>query len=62
VANAHSAETERRAGLLHASLRFGTLDAIVPANVTDYLHGILATTADLGERIGRDFLGHSHAG
>ncbi len=62
VANAQSAETERRAGLLHASLRFGTLDAIASANVVDYLHGILATTADLGERIGRDFLGHSHAG
>ncbi len=61
VANAQSAETERRAGLLHASLRFGTMDSISPAHVTDYLHDILGTTADLSERIGRDFLGHAHA-
>jgi uncharacterized alpha-E superfamily protein len=62
VANAQSAETERRAGLLHASLRFGTIESIPPAGVDAYLNGILATTADLSERIGRDFLGHSPAG
>jgi uncharacterized alpha-E superfamily protein len=62
VANAQSAETERRAGLLHASLRFGTIESIPPAGIDAYLNGILATTADLSERIGRDFLGHSPAG
>lgn len=61
VANTQSAETERRAGLLHASLRFGTLESIVPTGVGNFLNGILATTADLSERIGRDFLGHSPA-
>jgi uncharacterized alpha-E superfamily protein len=62
VANSQSAETERRAGLLHASLRFGTIESIVAEGVDTYLKGILATTADLSERIGRDFLGHSPVG
>jgi len=62
VRNTQSAETERRAGLLHASLRFGTLDSVPPGGVEQFLNGILATTADLSERIGRDFLGHSPAG
>ena len=62
VRNSRSAETERRAGLLHASLRFGTLDSVPPGSVEHFLNGILATTADLSERIGRDFLGHSPAG
>jgi uncharacterized alpha-E superfamily protein len=62
VRNTRSTETERRAGLLHASLRFGTLDSVPPGGVERHLNGILATTADLSERIGRDFLGHSPAG
>ena len=62
VRNTRSTETERRAGLLHASLRFGTLDSVPPGGVEQHLNGILATTADLSERIGRDFLGHSPAG
>ena len=62
VRNTQSAETERRAGLLHASLRFGTLESVSPGGVAQYLNRILATTADLSERIGRDFLGHSPAG
>ena len=61
VANTQSAEAERRAGRLHAELRFGTLDSVASAGVSEYLHGILATTADLSERIGRDFLGHAPA-
>jgi len=62
VRNTQSSETERRAGLLHASLRFGTLDAVPPGGVEHFLNDILATTANLSERIGRDFLGHSPAG
>lgn len=59
VANARSAETERRAGRLHASLRFGTLETLTSDGATPYLRHVLATTADLSERIGRDFLGHA---
>ena len=58
VANAQSGETERRAGLLHAELRFGTLQTLTPNGNERFLHDLLARTADLSDRIGRDFLGH----
>lgn len=57
VANAQSGETERRAGLLHAELRFGTLDTLAPQGCERFLGELLARTADLSDRIGRDFLG-----
>ncbi len=58
VANAQSGETERRAGLLHAELRFGTLSTLAPRGGERFLQDLLARTADLSDRIGRDFLGH----
>jgi uncharacterized alpha-E superfamily protein len=58
VANARSGETERRAGLLHSELRFGTLDTLAPQGCERFLGGLLARTAELSDRIGRDFLGH----
>jgi uncharacterized alpha-E superfamily protein len=58
VANAQSGETERRAGLLHAELRFGTLPTLAPQGSEPFLHALLARAADLSDRIGRDFLGH----
>ena len=58
VANAQSGETERRAGLLHAELRFGTLDSLAPQGCDAFLRQLLARTADLSDRVGRDFLGH----
>ena len=57
VANAQSGETERRAGLLHAELRFGTLDTLAPQGCERFLGDLLVRTADLSDRIGRDFLG-----
>jgi len=59
VANAQSAETERRAGRLHAILRFGTLDSIAAGGVQSFLGDVLVNVADLSDRIGRDFLGHT---
>ena len=59
VANAQSGETERRAGLLHAELQFGTLDSLTPQGSERFLHDLIARTADLSDRIGRDFLGHA---
>jgi uncharacterized alpha-E superfamily protein len=59
VANAQSGETGRRAGLLQAELQSGTLAALAPAGIEPYLDGLLARTAELSERIGRDFLGHA---
>jgi len=58
VANAQSGETERRAGLLHAELRFGTFETLAPQGIEPFLNGLLARSADLSDRIGRDFLGH----
>jgi uncharacterized alpha-E superfamily protein len=58
VGNAQSGETERRAGLLHAELRYGTLDTLAPEGGAAFLRALLARTADLSDRVGRDFLGH----
>jgi len=56
VANRHSGETERRAGELHSSLRFGRIEDIFDIGLHDYLTAFLGKTADLGDRIARDFL------
>jgi len=62
VANAQSGETERRAGMLHAELRFGTLESLTIGGIEPFLASVLARTADLSDRIGRDFLGHTSPG
>jgi uncharacterized alpha-E superfamily protein len=59
VANAQSGETERRAGLLHAELQFGTLESLAPQGSERFLHDLIARASDLSDRIGRDFLGHA---
>jgi uncharacterized alpha-E superfamily protein len=56
IANAQSAETERRAGEMHASLLFGRIDSILEMGLHEYLVEFLARIADLGERISQDFL------
>jgi len=56
VTNDSSAETERRAGELQASLHFGRIESIFELGLHEYLVQFLSRTADLGERISRDFL------
>jgi uncharacterized alpha-E superfamily protein len=56
VRNDASAETERRAGELHAALHFARIDDIVNAGLHDYLTDFLGRTADIGNRIAQDFL------
>ena len=56
VRNAQSAETERRAGELQASLHFGRIDDIFDMGLHEYLVQFLGRTRDLGERVSRDFL------
>jgi uncharacterized alpha-E superfamily protein len=58
VRNAQSGETERRAGVLHALLRFGTLETVGGMGMAGFLRDVLARSADISDRIGRDFLGH----
>ena len=56
VGNDHSGETGRRAGLLHADLRYGRIDAILKEGLHPWLTGFLQRVNDLGDRISRDFL------
>ncbi|MGB5101857.1 MAG: alpha-E domain-containing protein [Steroidobacteraceae bacterium] len=62
VANAQSGETERRAGKLHADLRFGAPQVLADGGAVPFLAEVLARIADLSDRIGRDFLGHTSSG
>lgn len=56
VANSQSGETERRAGGLYTSLRFGRIEDIFDVGLHDYLTAFLGKTDDLGDRIAQDFL------
>jgi uncharacterized alpha-E superfamily protein len=56
IRNSQSAETERRAGELQASLHFGRIDDIFTMGLHEYLVQFLGRTRDLGERVSRDFL------
>jgi uncharacterized alpha-E superfamily protein len=56
VANAQSAETERRAGQLHAELRFARIDSILARGLHGVLADFLERIRDLGSRISADFL------
>jgi uncharacterized alpha-E superfamily protein len=56
IKNAGSAETERRAGMLHANLRYAHIDDILAAGLHEYLTDFMDRIYDLGEGISRDFL------
>ncbi len=56
VANNRSAETERRAGEMDASLRFGRVDDIMRGGLHNYLVKVLARVQDISNRIANDFL------
>jgi uncharacterized alpha-E superfamily protein len=56
VANSRSAETERRAGEMDASLRFGRVDDIMRGGLHNYLVKVLARVQDISNRIANDFL------
>jgi uncharacterized alpha-E superfamily protein len=56
VANGQSAETERRAGEMHAMLHFARMQEISDTGVPQFLESFLAKLRDLGDRIASDFL------
>jgi len=56
VRNARSAETERRAGLLRAELKYGRIEDIEAGGLHPYLTRFLERINDLGGRISQDFL------
>jgi uncharacterized alpha-E superfamily protein len=56
VANYQSAETERRAGEMHAGLHFTRMEDILQAGLPEFLQRYIGSVRDLGERIAHDFL------
>ena len=56
VANEQSAETERRAGEMHAMLHFSRMEEITAGGLPPFLEQFLARLRDLSERIASDFL------
>ncbi len=56
VRNSRSAETERRAGLLRAQLKYGRIEDILAHGLHQYLTEFLEHINDLGERVSEDFL------
>ncbi len=56
VANEQSAETERRAGEMHAMLYFARMEEILENGVPQFLQQFLGRLNDLGRRIASDFL------
>jgi uncharacterized alpha-E superfamily protein len=56
VANEQSAETERRAGEMHALLHFTRMEEISASGVPQFLDAFLTKLRDLGDRIASDFL------
>ena len=56
VSNGQSAETQRKAGRLHADLRYGRIDEILATGLHAYLTQFLDRINALGVGISRDFL------
>ena len=56
VRNSRSDETERRAGLLRADLKYGRIEEIVASGLDQYLTEFLERINDLGELVSEDFL------
>jgi uncharacterized alpha-E superfamily protein len=56
VANEQSAETERRAGEMHAMLHFTRMEDILAQGLPEFLEQFLAKARNLGDRIASDFL------
>ena len=56
VANEQSAETERRAGEMHATLHFTRMENIVASGLPQFLEDFLSRLRDLADRVASDFL------
>jgi uncharacterized alpha-E superfamily protein len=56
VSNEQSAETERRAGEMHAMLHFTRMEEITASGMPHFLESFLNKLRDLGDRIASDFL------
>ncbi len=54
--NEQSAETERRAGEMHAMLHFTRMEDILEQGLPEFLSLFLGRVNDLGDRVASDFL------
>jgi uncharacterized alpha-E superfamily protein len=56
LSNYRSEETERRAGELQASLKFGRIEDVFARGLHEYLTQFIVRVIDLGNRVSEDFL------
>ena len=56
IANNHSGETARQAGILHAQLHYGKIEDILSHGLHDWLANFMDHIYLLGEGISKDFL------
>ncbi len=56
LSNYRSSETERRAGELQASLKFGRIEDVFARGLHEYLTQFIVRVIDLGNRVSEDFL------
>lgn len=56
IANRHSAETERLAGLLHAELRYARIEEILERGLHEYLTDFMDRIYEIGDGVSQDFL------
>jgi uncharacterized alpha-E superfamily protein len=56
IANSHSGETQRQAGLLHAQLHYGRIEDILAQGLHEWLTDFMDRIYLLGNGISKDFL------
>lgn len=56
IKNDHSAETERRAGMLHAHIHYARIDDILKQGLHEFLTDFMDDIFELGDGISHDFL------
>ena len=56
IANSASAETQRKAGVLHAKLHFGRIEDVFAGGLHEYLTDFMDRIYELGDGISQDFL------
>jgi uncharacterized alpha-E superfamily protein len=56
IRNHHSAETERRTGVLDAELHFGRIEDVFETGLHEYLMRFIDRVYELGDRVAKDFL------
>ena len=56
IANSASAETQRKAGLLHAKLHFARIDDVLAGGLHEFLTDFMDCIYEIGAGINHDFL------